>query len=118
MSKVFKNYIERMSLNEILTVRMEIDHFFKTKFDFIRSDIPELYTNKEDYWDLDYFVFVKDDKNIDINSLKLMYESFFWNWSVLDIYKSDIEFTALLNIKWKNYHIDTFIIWENTYSID
>jgi len=49
MSKVFKNYIERMSLNEILTVRMEIDHFFKTKFDFIRSDIPELYTNKEDY---------------------------------------------------------------------
>jgi len=133
MSKIYKQITWRKTKEEILYLYNRLSNVFSNYIIKWTNKLPELYKDKKDFWDIDFFWQLKDDVILtgeDI--LEIMSNNWFIVWKELKdtiinnfsniekiektpvIYKNDIEYTLLAyDIETDQYfHIDLNLINE------
>ena len=112
MSKIFKDKIKRLTNEELIEIKNNLDTLFKQFL--IKSYLPFFMEDKKDNGDIDYFILVKKWYKIqDIENSLIK-----WWFKIEEKYKNDLEYTFLIKDIKKTeklktdiyYHLDIFFI--------
>lgn len=126
MSQIYKDYAKRIPKEKVLEVFSKIKAIFS--WDLIDAKLPDLYLNKKDFWDIDFFwlfrkwivsenmfdyiinklekgwIKVKKATQDDIENINNKKNIKLYNWYM--IYKVADEYITLIEYNKEYYHID------------